>query len=52
MHTQVPATADTAPGARLHVLTGLAARDRWIEIARIVVTWVVALLLWRGLVPI
>jgi len=33
-------------------LSALLTRDRWIEIGRIVVTGVVVLLYWRGLVPL
>ena len=33
-------------------LMALMTRERWIEVARIVVTGLIALLFWRGLVPI
>ena len=42
--------ADGAPGAG--GLMALMTRERWIEVTRIVITGVIALLFWRSLVPI
>ncbi|WP_421884062.1 heavy metal translocating P-type ATPase [Methylibium sp.] len=42
----------TAPSAGAPGLLALMTRERWIEVLRIVATGVVALLFWRGLVPI
>ncbi|MDP1534809.1 MAG: cation-transporting P-type ATPase, partial [Rubrivivax sp.] len=42
----------TAPSAGAPGLLALMTRERWIEVVRIVATGVVALLFWRGLVPI
>jgi len=42
----------SAPAAGAPGLAVLMTRERWIEVARIVATGVVALLFWRGLVPI
>ena len=47
MTTQI---ADSAPDAV--GLMALMTRERWIEVARIVVTGLIALLFWQGLVPI
>ena len=41
-----------APSAGAPDLLALMTRERWIEVVRIVATGVVALLFWRGLVPI
>ena len=41
-----------APAAGAHGLMALMTRERWVEVARIVVTGLVALLFWRELVPI
>ena len=49
MSTSTP-IADGAPDAG--GLMALMTRERWIEMARIVVTGLIALLFWRGLVPI
>ena len=46
-------TADVAGGPPDAAgLMALMTRDRWIEVARIVVTGLIALLFWQGLVPI
>jgi hypothetical protein len=41
-----------SPDTVSHTLMGLMTRERWIEVARIVVTGLVALLYWRCAVPI
>jgi Zn2+/Cd2+-exporting ATPase len=41
-----------APDAGAPRLMLLMTRERWIEVARIVATGLVALLYWQGLVPI
>ncbi len=41
-----------APEAPKQQLPALLTRDRWIEIARIVVVGIVTLLYWRGLIPL
>ena len=54
----VPMNSDTvqspppAPGSGSNRLLALMTHERWIEVARIVVTGFVALLYWQGLLPI
>ena len=50
----IDAVRPSAPlaGSDSHGLLALVTRERWIEVARIVATGLVALLFWRGLVPI
>ena len=43
-----PSSGNSDAGGLLALMT----RERWIEVARIVVTGLIALLFWRGLVPI
>ncbi len=45
-------TADQDRPTNAAGLRALMTRERWIEVARIVVTGLIALLFWRGLVPI
>jgi len=47
-HSTPPPSTDTG----LHMLMRLMTRERWIEVARISVTGLIALLFWRGAVPI
>ncbi len=47
MNTQIASGTPDAVG-----LMALMTRERWIEVARIVVTGLIALLFWQGLVPI
>ena len=50
----IDAVRPSAPlaGSDSHGLLALVTRERWLEVARIVATGLVALLFWRGLVPI
>ena len=50
----IDAVRPSAPlaGSDSYGLLALVTRERWIEVARIVATGLVALLFWRGLVPI
>ncbi|RTL17388.1 MAG: cadmium-translocating P-type ATPase [Burkholderiales bacterium] len=45
-------TAPPNPGSNAADLKVLMTRERWIEVARILVTGLIALLFWQGLVPV
>jgi heavy metal translocating P-type ATPase len=51
MTTDTPTMAPPAPDTGTDLLT-LMTRERWIEVARILATGLVALLFWQGIVPI
>ena len=52
MNSEAPPSLVSARDTAVPNVMALMTRERWIEVARIVATGLVALLFWRGLVPI